>query len=43
MWLHGVGDREEGGFDAVELKKKLALNLPDYMVPAHFVASLKFR
>jgi len=28
---------ERRSFDAVELRKALSLNLPDYMVPAHFV------
>ncbi|MCP5046127.1 MAG: AMP-binding protein, partial [bacterium] len=31
------GEEERERFDVVELRKTLALNLPDYMVPAYFV------
>ncbi|MCU0288397.1 MAG: amino acid adenylation domain-containing protein, partial [Acidobacteria bacterium] len=32
-----LAEEEKEKFDAVELRKKLSLNLPDYMVPSHFV------
>ncbi|MGD2091071.1 MAG: amino acid adenylation domain-containing protein, partial [Candidatus Aminicenantes bacterium] len=32
-----LAEEERERFDVVELRKTLAMNLPDYMVPAHFV------